>query len=122
MPANPMTLTAATAEMSKQLKPAYALLDQAVADGAFPGGVLAVGWNGQLAMHPFGKLEREGGAYDVDEDSMYDVASLSKPIVTTTAVMLLAQQGRLDLNRPVESYLPAFGDAAKSDPNPAWRA
>lgn len=120
--ANPMTLQPAPATMTDRLKPAYALLDRAVADGAFPGGVLAVGWNGQLAMHPFGKLEREGGAYDVDEDSMYDVASLTKPIVTTTAVMLLAQQGRLDLNRPVESYLPAFGAAAKSDPNPAWRA
>src|SRR5271155_960728 len=119
--ANPMTLQPAPATMTDRLKPAYALLDRAVADGAFPGGVLAVGWNGQLAMHPFGKLEREGGAYEVDQDSMYDVASLTKPIVTTTAVMLLAQQGRLDLNRPVESYLPGFGAAAKSDPNPAWR-
>ena len=73
-------------------------------------------------MHPFGKLERDGEAYDADEDSMYDVASLTKPIVTTTAVMLLAQQGRLDLNRPVENYLPGFAAAAKSDPNPAWRA
>ena len=120
--ANPMTLQPAPATMTEQLKPAYALLDRAVADGAFPGGVLAVGLNGQLAVHPFGKLERDGEAYDADEDSMYDVASLTKPIVTTTAVMLLAQQGRLDLNRPVENYLPGFAAAAKSDPNPAWRA
>jgi len=53
---------------------------------------------------------------------MYDVASLTKPIVTTTAVMLLAQQGRLNLDRPVANYLPEFAAAAKSDPNPAWRA
>jgi beta-N-acetylhexosaminidase len=120
--ANSMTLQPAPATMTEHLKPAYALLDRAVADGAFPGGVLAVGLNGQLAVHPFGKLERDGEAYDADEDSMYDVASLTKPIVTTTAVMLLAQQGRLDLNRPVENYLSGFAAAAKSDPNPAWRA
>jgi len=120
--ANPMTLQPAPAAMMERLKPAFALLDRAVADGAFPGGVLAVGLNGQLAVHPFGKLEREGQAYEADEDSIYDVASLTKPIVTTTAVMMLVQQGRLDLDRAVETYLPEFAVAAKSDPNPAWRA
>ena len=120
--AHPMTLQPAPAAMIEHLRPAYALLDRAAADGAFPGGVLAVGWNGQFAVHAFGKLELYGEAYDVDEDSMYDVASLTKPIVTATAVMLLAQQGRLDLNRPVVNYLPDFAAAAKSDPNPAWRA
>jgi beta-N-acetylhexosaminidase len=122
VPANPMTLQPAPPAMTNRLQPALALLDRAVADGAFPGGVLAVGWNNQLEVHAFGKLERDGEAYDVDEDSMYDVASLTKPIVTTTAVMLLWQQGRLDLNRPVESYLPEFAAAARSDPNTAWRA
>jgi beta-N-acetylhexosaminidase len=120
--AHPMTLDRAPAAMIEHLRPAYALLDKAAADGAFPGGVLAVGWNGQLALHPFGKLELTGEAYDVDEDSMYDVASLTKPIVTTTAAMLLVQQGRLDLDRPIENYLPDFAAAAKSDPDPGWRA
>jgi beta-N-acetylhexosaminidase len=120
--AHPMTLQPAPAAMVEQLRPAYALLDRAAADGTFPGGVLAVGWNGQLALHAFGKLELTGEAYDVDEDSMYDVASLTKPIVTTTAAMLLTQQGRLDLDRPVENYLPDFAAAAKSDPDPGWRA
>lgn len=120
--AHSMTLQPAPAAMTEHLRPAYGLLDRAAADGAFPGGVLAVGWNGQLAVHPFGKLELDGEAYDVDEDSIYDVASLTKPIVTTTAAMLLVQRGRLDLNRPVENYLPEFAAAAKFDPNPAWRA
>lgn len=120
--ASPMKLQPAPATMTNALKPAYTLVDRAAADGAFPGGVLAVGWNDQLAVHAFGKLELTGEAYDADADSMYDVASLTKSIVTTTAVMLLTQQGRLDLNRPVENYLPEFAAASKSDPNPAWRA
>ncbi len=118
----PMTLESATGEMVDRLQPVYRLLDRAVADGAFPGGVLAVGWKNRFAVHPFGKLENEGEAYDVDEDSIYDVASLTKPIVTATAAMLLVEQGRLDLDLLVERYLPEFARAAKSDPDPDWRA
>ena len=121
--ANPMLLRSAPAEMSAQLKPAYALLDRAVADGAFPGGVLAVGWNGSLRCIPSEGSHETAKRKKVTEDSIYDVASLTKPIVTTTAVMMLVQQqGRLDLDAPVEDYLPDFAAAAKSDPDPAWRA
>ena len=119
---NPMTLQPAPEAVSNRLKPAYDLLDRAVADGAFPGGVLAVGWNNQLAVHPFGQLEQEDEAYDTDEDSMYDVASLTKPIVTTTAAMILTERRQLNLDLPVERYLPEFAAAAKSDPDPSWRA
>ena len=120
--ANPMQLRSAAPEMFAQLKPAYALLDRAIADGAFPGAVLAVGWNGQVAMRAFGRLAQGSKAKKVTKDSTYDVASLTKPIVTTTAIMMLAQQGRVDLDAPVEDYLPDFAEGAKSDPDPEWRA
>jgi beta-N-acetylhexosaminidase len=120
--ANPMTLKPASAEMSDRLQPAYDLLDRAVADGAFPGGVLGVGWNDQFAVHPFGRLTREAKSPTVTADTIYDVASLTKPIVTTTSVMLLVQQGELDLNAPVGRYLPEWAAAAKSDPDASWRA
>jgi beta-N-acetylhexosaminidase len=119
--ANPMTLEAAPHAISDRLKPAYDLLDRAVADGAFPGGVLAIGWNNQLAIHPFGALTRDPKSPRVTANTIYDVASLTKPIVTTTAVMLLAQKRQIDLDAPVSHYLPEFATAAKSDPNPAWR-
>ena len=48
VPANPMTLQPAPPAIADRLKPAFALLDRAVSDGAFPGGVLAVGLNDQL--------------------------------------------------------------------------
>jgi beta-glucosidase-like glycosyl hydrolase/CubicO group peptidase (beta-lactamase class C family) len=120
--ANPMTLAPAAASMSDRLKPAYDLVDRAVSDGAFPGGVLAVGWNDGLAIHPFGRLTRDAKASRVTAGTIYDVASLTKPIVTTTAAMLLVQQGQLDLDAPFASYLPEFAAAAKSDPDSSWRA
>jgi CubicO group peptidase (beta-lactamase class C family) len=120
--ASPMLLRPATPEISVQLKPAYALLDRAVIGGAFPGGVLAVGWKGQLSVHPFGRLAYGSKARKVVDDSIYDIASLTKPIVTTTAAMMLMQQQRLDLDVPVKAYIPDFAVAAASDPDPAWRA
>ncbi len=119
---NPMTLEPAPAEVSARLQPAYDLLDRAVADGAFPGGVLAVGWSNRLAVHAFGHLESGRKARATDEDSIYDLASLTKPIVTTTAAMMLHERRQLDLDLPVERYLPEFAAAAKADPHPAWRA
>jgi beta-N-acetylhexosaminidase len=120
--ADPMTLKPASAEMSDRLKPAYDLLDRAVADGAFPGGVLGVGWNDQFAVHPFGKLTREAKSPAVTADTIYDVASLTKPIVTTMSVMMLVQQRELDLDAPIGRYIPEWAAAAKSDPDPSWRA
>jgi beta-glucosidase-like glycosyl hydrolase/CubicO group peptidase (beta-lactamase class C family) len=120
--ASPMTLQPASSAISDNLKPVYALLDRAVADGAFPGGVLAVGLNGQLVVHAFGQLEPGVETRETDTNSIYDVASLTKPIVTTTALMMLAQQHRLDLDLPVGSYLPDFAASAHSDPDPSWRA
>jgi beta-N-acetylhexosaminidase len=120
--ANPMTFEAAPVSVSGRLTPAFALLDRAVTDGAFPGGVLAVGLKGQLVLHPFGRFSHDRKAPAVKSDTIYDLASLTKPIVTTTSVMILAHQKRLDLDAPLARLLPEWNAAAKSDPNPAWRA
>jgi beta-N-acetylhexosaminidase len=120
--ASPMTLQPASAAMANHLKPAYDLLGRAVADGAFPGGVLAVGLNDQLAVYPFGRLSRDAKSPAVTADTIYDVASLTKPIVTTTAMMRLIERDDLELNAPVARFLPEWAAAAKFDPDPSWRA
>jgi beta-N-acetylhexosaminidase len=120
--ANPMKLRPAPAAMTSRLRPTFELLDRAVADGAFPGGVLAVGLQGQLVIHPFGKSTRDAKASTVTADTIYDLASVTKAMVTTTSTMILVQQKRLDLGAPVTRYLPEFSAGAKSDPDPGWRA
>ncbi len=116
-PANPMRL-AASEGMSAQLAPAYALLDRAAADRAFPGGVLAVGYRGQMAVHAFGKPSYDAGDAAVTPETTYDAASLTKSVVTTTLAAMLAETGRLDLSAPVGRYLPEWA----TGPNPEWRA
>lgn len=119
--ANPMTIERAPASTYGRLRPAYALLDRALEDGACPGGVLAVGWDNRLAVHPFGMLTRGAKAQRVAAETIYDVASLTKAIVTTTAAMMLFEQGQLDLDAPVLRYLPEFAAAGTGDPDAGWR-
>jgi beta-N-acetylhexosaminidase len=121
VPASPMTLEPATRAFSGRLTPACELLDRAVKQGAFPGGVLAVGWNARLAVRAFGVLTRDARPARVTPDTIYDIASLTKPIVTTTAVMMLAERNQIDLDAPVARHLPQFAGGAKSDPDPRWR-
>lgn len=117
IPANPMKLVSGGAEMDAKLAPAYALLDQAVKDRAFPGGVLATGFRGGLAVHAFGKLSYEAGARRVTPTTIYDAASLTKPVVTATLTAMLEEAGQISLDAPVARYLPEWSGG----PQPEWR-
>ncbi len=115
--ANPMKLRAAGPNAAARLKPAFELLDRAVRDRAFPGGVLAVGYRGELTLHAFGTQTYEAKAPAAQPDTIYDAASLTKPVVTTTLIAMLVQAGRLQLDAPVAMYLPEWA----AGPNPEWR-
>jgi CubicO group peptidase (beta-lactamase class C family) len=85
------------------------VLDEFVARRAFPGGVLAVGYRGTLAyLHPFGRLSYDSDAPPVAADTIYDLASLTKVVATTTMAMILVDEGRLDLDQKVGEILPDF--------------
>jgi beta-N-acetylhexosaminidase len=122
VPAYPMTLTPAGGEMRARLAPACALLDRAVADAAFPGGILAVGHRGHLAIYPFGKQSDIPRATKVNEQTIYDAASLTKPVVTATLAAMLKESGQLDFEAPVSRYLPEWACEPASQPRPELRA
>jgi CubicO group peptidase (beta-lactamase class C family) len=91
-----------------------AIVREAVAARAFPGGVLAVGRNGSLAhLRAFGRLSYDPGAAEVAPDTIYDLASLTKVVVTTTLSMILVDEGKLDLDARVHAFFPAFSGPAK---------
>jgi beta-N-acetylhexosaminidase len=85
----------------------------AVADSAASGVALAVGRRGRLvALRGYGELAW-GSGRPVTPTSIFDLASVSKVVGTTTAVMLLVQEGRLDLDAPVVD-VPAVVVAGRS--------
>jgi CubicO group peptidase (beta-lactamase class C family) len=83
--------------------------------GAFPGASLAIGRGSKVVLEDgFGSLGRGFAGEDVDPDrSVYDLASLTKVVGTTTAVMLLVEDGKLRLDEPVAAYLPEFSGGGR---------
>lgn len=85
--------------------------------GGYPGAAVVVGRKGAIALQKgYGRLGWTAGSPAVDVDNtIYDLASLTKVVATTTAAMILYDEGRLALDEPVATYLPAFvaGGAAK---------
>jgi beta-glucosidase-like glycosyl hydrolase/CubicO group peptidase (beta-lactamase class C family) len=114
---HPMELHEADAKSESKLQRAYDVLEQAVTDHAFPGGVLAVGYQGQLIVHEFGRQTYDAKSPAVNVDTIYDAASLTKPVATATLVAMEAEAGRIGLDLPVARYLPEWNDG----PNPDWR-
>ncbi|HKW64118.1 MAG TPA: glycoside hydrolase family 3 N-terminal domain-containing protein [Candidatus Acidoferrum sp.] len=120
VPANPMTLQAMDAREDSQLRPAYEVAEKAVKDKATPGATLAVGFRGKVAIRAFGKLSYDAKSPAVKPTTMYDIASLTKVVATTTLVAKLAEGDfavPLDLDAKVERYLPEWA----SGPQPEWR-
>ena len=101
--------------------PVSRLVDEAISASRLPGAVVQVGHAGQIVFRQaFGsrKLAGEPGldgspapAEPMTEDTIFDLASLTKSLATATAVMQLYEQGRVRLDEPVQTYLPDFNPA-----------
>lgn len=88
---------------------------KAITDSAFPGGQVVVVKNGVMVMNKaFGRLEYADTSAEVSDTTLYDLASLTKVIATTTAAMKLYEEGKLSLDDPVVNYIPEFGVHGKS--------
>ena len=81
-----------------------------------PGAVLLVGHDGHVIYRKaFGNRSLEPKVEPMTVDTIFDMASLTKVIATTTAVMQLEEQGRIRMNDPVVKYIPEFAQNGKSD-------
>ncbi|MGQ9632392.1 MAG: serine hydrolase domain-containing protein [bacterium] len=81
---------------------------------AFPGAVAAVGDSrGVFALRAVGRRSWEPREEEMAEDTLFDLASLAKPIATSTAVMQLVEAGELRLDDPAARFLPDFARAGK---------
>jgi uncharacterized protein YbbC (DUF1343 family)/CubicO group peptidase (beta-lactamase class C family) len=92
------------------------IIEQAVTDGNIPGAVLVVGHDGAVAYRKaYGSRALEPKRELMTLDTVFDMASLTKVIATTTAMMQLLEQGKVRMNDPVTKYLPEFAQNGKDD-------
>jgi len=93
------------------------VVQRGIKAGGYPGAAVVVGRKGAAVWQKgFGNLSWSPVSGGVDPDrTIYDVASLSKVIGTTTAVMVLYDEKKIDLDAPVFRYLPAFSGGLKDE-------
>jgi CubicO group peptidase (beta-lactamase class C family) len=83
-----------------------ATMDRAARDGVFPGGVLAARVDGEhRIVVAAGRLSSKPAAEPVEASTIYDLASLTKPLATVTSILLLVQAGSLKLDVPIGDVL-----------------
>ena len=115
-----IVLLAATTRIEARQNSGFTPIDRIVAQAIeakkFPGAVVIVGHHGHIVFHrAYGNRSLIPQPEAMSEDTVFDVASLTKVLCTTTAVMQLYQQGRFVLNDPVAKYLPEFAANGKGD-------
>ena len=112
LPARP----AATVGMSaERLETIDRVVRRGITAGGYPGASVIVGRRGYSVFEKgYGRLGwTSASAAVVPDESIYDLASLTKVVGTTTAAMILYDEGRLQLDAPVSRYLPAFSGGDK---------
>ncbi|HSY71669.1 MAG TPA: serine hydrolase domain-containing protein [Alloacidobacterium sp.] len=104
-----MTLPFANLNEHTRFAAAHTILEQAVRDRAFPGAAYGVLHHGELVAHDaVGRFTYEGDSSAVTADTVFDLASVTKVLATTSAAMLLYDRGILDLETPLGEILPGF--------------
>lgn len=82
------------------------LINAAIRERATPGAAVAIGRHGRLIkLQGYGQLDYRPGFGNVNDSSIYDLASLTKVVATTTAAMMLIEDGRISLDAPLSRYL-----------------
>jgi CubicO group peptidase (beta-lactamase class C family) len=99
--------------LSTRLKQLSDRINEGVKNGEIPGAVVLIARNGKIVMfESFGFRDREAKA-PMTNDTIFRIASMTKPIVTVGAMMLV-EEGKLALADPVAKYIPEFAETKVS--------
>jgi len=97
-------------ESAAGFSPIAPLVDDAISRHELPGAVILVGRGDAVVFHgAYGKRALQPTPEAMTEDTIFDLASLTKVVATTTSVMQLVEAGRIRLGDPVSHYIPEFG-------------
>ena len=108
--------SAAFAQQTQKFSTIDQLVGQAIAEHRLPGAVVEIGHNGKVVFRKaYGERSLEPTREPMTADTIFDMASLTKCLMTATATMQLFDQGKLRFNDPVSKYLPEFAANGKED-------
>lgn len=92
------------------------IIDDAIRQRDFPSAVLVIGDSTKIIyQNAYGRLTYEDDASPATLSTIYDLASVTKVIATTSAIMKLYEEGKVDLDAPVAYYIPQFAVNDKGD-------
>ncbi|MDD3468561.1 MAG: DUF1343 domain-containing protein [Thermoguttaceae bacterium] len=92
------------------------LVSGPIAEGDFPGCVIAIGRGSKVVyLRAFGNRSLKPNTTPMQTDTIFDLASLTKSIATSSAIMRLVDQGKLDLHQTIASIVPAFAENGKGE-------
>jgi len=105
--ANPQTVGMSAEKLNR----IDALVEKDIADKKLPGAVVIVGHKGKIVYRKaFGNRSLVPTQEKMTVDTIFDVASLTKPIATATSVMILVERGQLRLNDTIGKFIPEIED------------
>ncbi|MGD0507143.1 MAG: serine hydrolase [Terriglobales bacterium] len=115
----PLLLSAAAfcqAPLDSRLTVLDPIINDAIAQQQIPGAVVVIGHDGQVVYRKaYGSRAIDPRREAMTLDTVFDCASLTKVVATTTAIMQLWEQGKFRMSDPVAKYLPEFGQNGKQD-------
>lgn len=89
-------------------------VERAIASREIPGAVVVVGRKGRIVLaRAYGRRAVVPSAEPMTRDTIFDLASLTKPVATATSVSILREQGKIDVEAPFVQYLPEFDNHGK---------
>ena len=110
------TLVDESSAQERRFAQAFQLIRQGIDERVFPGAALAVVHRGRLlAWEGFGRFTYEADSPEVCRETIWDLASLTKPVATASMAMLCYERGLLELDAPVVHYLPEFAELVSRD-------
>ncbi len=112
----PLRLEHAFERQDEQFARAFALVEQGIADRVTPGASLGVTSHGHLvAWKAFGRFRYQDDAPAVRPETIFDLASVTKAVATTTVAMLLYERGLLKVRTRVREFFREFEDGGKRE-------
>ena len=100
---------------TKRLDEIDAIVKQGIKDKKMPGAVVCIGHRGKIVhLKAFGHRQLLPEKVPMTIDTVFDMASLTKPMATATSVMILIEQGKIGLQDRITDYIPEFAQNGKS--------